>query len=94
MAQYHNMAEIEQNIREGAPDVILIAATLPESMKVEIRGKITTVLTITTQIPMAPADPQETAYERAVLGFEEAVFDALQRTIPAERPVYVSFATM
>jgi tetratricopeptide (TPR) repeat protein len=102
MVQSHNMAEIEKNMREGAPDVILIAGTLPESMKAEIRDEVTTILTITAVIPVAPATsggmpretPEETAYERAVLGFEEAVFDALQRTIPAERPVYVTFATM
>ena len=30
MVQSHNMEEIEKNMREGASDVILIAATLPE----------------------------------------------------------------
>jgi tetratricopeptide (TPR) repeat protein/CheY-like chemotaxis protein len=104
IVQAHSVAEVQNAVREGAPDVILIAATSPEETKGEIQSKITTIPTITMPIPVQAASQQvmvsaaanrapEAGYEQALLGFEEAVFDALQKTISAERPVYVSFAT-
>jgi len=104
VVQAHSVAEVENTMRAGAPDVMVIAATLPEAMKAEIQTKITTVPTVTTPIPVQAANPQpmssaanrapETGYEEELSRFEEAVFDALQKTIPPERPTYVSFATM
>ncbi len=107
MVQARSAEEVQKDIGERTPDVILISAASPAAMKVKIQKKITTVLTITTAIPVETGNQQpmmsggmprktpeeETAYEQTLLGFEEAVFDALQRKIPPERPVYVSFAT-
>jgi len=105
--QSHSVAELQKNMPKGAPDLILISETLPESTKAEIRNQITNIPTVTMPIPVAPASgqpvmsgpmprqtPEELAYEGALLGFEEALFDALQKINPADRPIYVSFVTM
>jgi len=101
------VAELQKNMPKGAPDLILISETLPESTKAEIRNQITNIPTVTMPIPVAPASgqpvmsgpmprqtPEEMAYERALRGFEEALFDALEKINPADRPIYVSFVTM
>jgi hypothetical protein len=109
MTQAHNLAEMQKTMHDNAPDVILIAETLPETLKAEIRSKITNVPCVTIAVPMDEAGgqpgasnlratyspgPAQAAYEQAMLNFEEAVFDAVQKIIPAGRPVYVSLTTL
>lgn len=106
MVQVRSVPEMQKIMDDRKPDLILIAAALPEPLNGEIHRKISNIPTVTTAVPLAPSNrpgasgptarqgPEESAYERASLDFEEAVFDALQRTIPADRPVCVSFVTM
>lgn len=99
VVQVRNVAEMQKLMDANKPDLIVIAAALPEPTKGDIRGKTAAIPSLTTAVPLAPDDDstrgaEDPAYERASLGFEAAVFDALQRTIPAGHPVCVSFVTM